>query len=189
MLSSPNQLTKLPAAAALQKLLSGEALRHYHIVGKLDLMAASDDEFLQPITIENCWLDELKGSMLRYERPVSLHASHFVEAVFFAAYFRQGLTIADCVFEGSVDFQAGGHNQPGYSVCLLRNTFQGFVNFFDCWYEAEVQVKGNVFRAGTNLLGTPMGIPVSFEVPPRIAANTGSLHCNNEEGTEPENNR
>ena len=84
------------------------------------------------------------------------------------------------MFDNYLDFQTGGHNKPGFSVSLLRNTFKEFVNFFDCWYEAEVRIESNDFQGETNLLGTPHNIPVTFNVPPLIQHNIGNLYRSDE---------
>ena len=36
---------------------------------------------------------------------------------------------------------------------MKDNVFQGFMDFFDCQFDAEVHVTGNIFLKGTNLLG------------------------------------
>lgn len=172
-MSSPELLPKLAAAAALEWLRAGRPVCGYHIVGKLEVYNYIHIDY--PVEIENCWVEELAGPAMSYRQPVQLLNSHFVRCEFVFAYFLHGLTIEGCTFESYLDFQAGGHNKPGYSIQLLNNTFHGFVNFFDCWYEANVQVEGNDFCQGTNLLGAPQGYPVEFDVPPIILNNTGAL--------------
>jgi len=167
MPAAPELLAELPAATALQMLRAGESLRNYHIVGRLELQKlATDDVYCPcPITLEHCQLNYMQGVMLQYQGPVILRHCHFNRADFAFAYFLQGLLIEDCVFEGYLDFQAGGHNKSGFPVRLLRNTFQGFVNFFDCWYEAEVQIEHNDFQGETNLLSFSVNY-MEFNVPP-----------------------
>ncbi|WP_400193434.1 hypothetical protein [Hymenobacter sp. B81] len=98
------------------------------------------------------------------------------------AYFLQGLQLTYRVFESQLDFDCGGHGQPGFPVQLRRNVFHGFVNFFDCWFESAVQVEGNDFRQGTNLLGTidPPACGVRFDVAPVVLDNKGNLHRTDE---------
>lgn len=176
--STPDLLPKLPAAAALEWLQAGRPVRGYHIVGKLEFY--SDIYIDHPVEIDNCWVEELTGTMMQYRQPVRLLNSRFVRCEFLFAYFLQGLTVAGCTFDYYLDFQAGGHNKPGFPVLLQRNVFHGFVNFFDCWYEAEVQVEGNDFRQGSNLLGAPQGYSAEFDVFPIIRNNTGDLTRNDE---------
>ncbi|RAK66722.1 hypothetical protein [Hymenobacter edaphi] len=172
-----SNLLSITAEAALQKLRAGEALRGYRIAGPLDLAA---------LTMEHCWVEDMRGSGgYSFQQPVVLRQTHFARAAFVFAYFLQGLTMQGCTFDGYLDFQAGGHNKPGYPVRLLGNTFHGFVNFFDCWYEADVQLEGNNFRQGTNLLGAPHGIPVTFDVPPQISGNLGRLDHDDEGPAQP----
>ncbi|WP_156109238.1 hypothetical protein [Hymenobacter sp. APR13] len=183
-ISSPDLLPKLPAAAALEWLQAGRPVRGYHIVGTLALCEYQYIDY--PVEIANCWVDELSGPAMSYRQPVRLLNSRFGRCEFLFAYFLQGLTMADCTFDHYLDFHAGGHNKPGFQVLLQNNIFNGFVNFFDCWYEAEVQVEGNDFRQGSNLLGSPQGYPVEFDVSPIIQNNTGDLTRNDEgEAAEP----
>ena len=79
------------------------------------------------------------------------------------------------------DFQAGGHNKNGNPVIILNNNFKGFVNFFDCWYENEVTICNNNFLKGTNILGKPNNISVTFYKKPIIKDNIGQLDLDNEE--------
>ena len=184
MISFPEQLTLLPATDALQKILAGEVIRNCHITGKLDLLAGSDDNtyFVLPIQLENCWVEELYGPVLSYKRPLKLLNSYVQKCDFAFAYFLEGLVVEDCVFADYLDFQAGGHNKTGYPVQLLRNTFEGFVNFFDCWYEDFVHVEGNKFTMGTNLLGALKHGQVKFDVSSLIQNNIGDLYRNDEGG-------
>jgi hypothetical protein len=80
-----------------------------------------------------------------------------------------------------LDFQAGGHNKTGNPIIITNNNFKDFVNFFDCWYENEVTISNNnKFHKGTNLLGKPHNIPVTFDKEPIIKDNIGQLDLNNE---------
>jgi hypothetical protein len=79
-----------------------------------------------------------------------------------------------------LDFQAGGHNKTGNPIIITNNNFKDFVNFFDCWYENEVTISNNKFHKGTNLLGKPHNIPVTFDKEPIIKDNIGQLELNNE---------
>jgi len=54
------------------------------------------------------------------------------------------------------------------------------VNFFDCWYENEVTISNNKFHKGTNLLGKPNNIPVTFDKEAIIKDNMGQLDLNHE---------
>lgn len=176
-MATANDLPLITAEAALHKLRSGEMLRGYHIPGTIQLreLAAGETYVAVPVCIEECRLDHLDAMLLQLEGPVVLRRVHIGRADFYAAYFLQGLLLEECEVEGYLDFQAGGHNKPGFAVRLLGNTFHGFVNFFDCWYEAEMEVTGNDFRQGSNLLGRPHGIPVTFDVPPMLLDNLGRL--------------
>ncbi|TGD81414.1 hypothetical protein [Hymenobacter wooponensis] len=178
MLTSPQQLPKIPAAVALQWIQAKHPVQGYHIVGQLSLLGYLYFDY--PVEIENCWVDELVGSTMHYTHAVRLVNSHFTRCEFEFAYFTHGLSIEGCTFDSYLDFQAGGHNQPGCLVQLTDNIFKSFVNFFDCWYRSTVQIERNDFQKGTNLLGAPQGYLVQFDVPPLIQNNTGDLNRNDE---------
>lgn len=184
----PNNLLPITAEAALHKLRAGEMLRGYHIRGTINLreLAADETYLAVPVLIEACRLDHLDAMLMQLECPVVLRRVHIGRADFYAAYFLQGLLLEGCEVESYLDFQSGGHNKPGFAVRLLHNTFHGFVNFFDCWYEAGVEVAGNDFRQGTNLLGQPENYPVTFDVPPLIQDNTGRLDHHDEGSARPD---
>lgn len=183
-----DDLPILTAEAALHKLRAGETLRGVQVPGTVDLreLLADDTYVAVPLQLEHCRLDHLSAVLLQFQRPVVLRHLHIGRLDFTFSYFLQGLTLESCTLDGYLDFQAGGHNQPGYPVRLLDNTFHGFVNFFDCWYQAAVQVEGNDFRQGTNLLGQPEKYPVTFAEPPQIQGNAGRLDHHDEGPKQPD---
>ena len=105
---------------------------------------------------------------------------HFKKCQFVFTYFLGGLTIDNCTFDNYLDFQAGGHNKTRYPITITNNFFKDFLNFCDCWYEDEVTITNNCFQKGTNLLGKPHNIPVTFDKEPFITDNSGKLDLNNE---------
>jgi hypothetical protein len=132
------------------------------------------------VVLEDCILEYFSGSATQFEKPVRLLNCHFKQCQFIFSYFLGGLTIENCTFENYLDFQAGGHNKNGKPVIITGNQFLGFVNFFDCWYEDEIIIRNNNFQKGTNLLGKPFNIPVTFDVLPIIEENEGQLNLDTE---------
>ena len=130
---------------------------------------------LQPVVFENCSVEHFSGSATEFLKPVSFINCHFKKCQFVFTYFLGGLTIDHCIFDNYLDFQAGGHNKTGNPVNITNNEFKEFVNFFDCWYEYEVTISYNNFQKGTNLLGKPYAIPVTFEKPAIIKENIGQI--------------
>ena len=128
----------------------------------------------------NCVIEYFTAIITYFEEPVRFSNCHFRKCQFTFSYFLGGLTIDNCTFDKYLDFQAGGHNKPGYPVIITNNIFKDFVNFFDCWYEGEVTITNNAFQKGTNLLGRPNNIPVTFDVKPVIKDNVGQLDSDNE---------
>jgi hypothetical protein len=169
----------LSAAEALGLLRRGEAVRDARILEPLDLRALTEgDELFLPVHFADCLLRQVEAVDLQFHERVALQncTVQSADSAFFAAYFVGGLSVTGCTFESEVDFQCGGHNQGGAVVALEGNTFRGFVNFFDCWFEGPVVVRRYRFEGGTNLLGN-QGHPcrVTFDVPPVIEENFGDL--------------
>lgn len=159
-------------------LKDGQPLVSLYIAEKLELSGL--DNWREEIVIENCIIEAFSCIMIQFEKPVRLINSHLKKCEFTFSYFLGGLTIDNCTFDSYLDFQAGGHNKTGHSIIVTNNEFKGFVNFFDCWYENEVKISHNRFLKGTNLLGKPHNIPVTFDIEPLIKDNVGQLGLSNE---------
>lgn len=138
------------------------------------------DEWEEEVILENCIFEYFSGSATQFKKSVRLINCHFKKCQFVFSYFLGGLTIDNCIFEDYLDFQAGGHNKDGKPVTITANQFGGFVNFFDCWYESEIIIRNNNFQKGSNLLGKPFNIPVTFGVAPIIEENKGQLNLDTE---------
>jgi hypothetical protein len=67
--------------------------------------------------------------------------------------FEFGLEISNCVFNESVSFEAGGHNERDKTMLFEGNVFRCFVDFYDAQYHGPFVVKNNIFLEGTSLLG------------------------------------
>lgn len=165
-------------ADALAILAQGRVLSGERIDQTLDFSSwGVEIEVSQPITIEDCVVHSLKALSCYFQSPVVLRNTKILgDASFYAGYFFQGLHISGCEFLGELDVQCGGHNKNGYKVILENTRFDGFVNFFDCWYEGPFIVRDCKFKGGTNLLGNK-GKPyeVQFDAPPVIQRTSGKL--------------
>ena len=112
----------------------------------------------------------------------SVFISHttFLRCTFNYAYFKKGITVAECIFESYLDFEAGIHNEDGQFI-LNGNEFKRFVNFFDCCFKGEIHVTKNKFEFGTNLLGNKgMYYEPSFKFPPIVENNKGPVDLDGE---------
>lgn len=163
---------------AMKLLNEGQPLAGLHIAGELKI--ETSDTWDKEITIENCVIENFSGSSTLFVNQIKLTSCNFKRCQFIFSYFAGGLTIDNCIFDDYLDFQAGGHNMLGNSVVITNNVFNGFVNFFDCWYESEVIISNNKFHKGTNLLGAPLNISVTFDKEPIIIGNIGQLDLNSE---------
>ncbi|MBL7154129.1 MAG: hypothetical protein ISS79_10455 [Phycisphaerae bacterium] len=129
---------------ALAILAKGRPLVGVRIDGTLDFTTwGVEIKISKPITIRNCVLDSLKALFCYFHSPVVLRNTKILgDASFYAGYFFEGLHINQCEFLGELDLQCGGHNKNENRVILQSTRFDGFVNFFDCWYEGPFVVRG-----------------------------------------------
>ena len=160
---------------ALELLQKGKPLVGLTISGQINL--ETNKIWNKEVIIENCEIEYFSGSVTRFNKVVKLSNTKFKKSQFVFTYFQGGLQIENCVFEEYLDFQSGGHYQQN-TISICNNYFHDFVNFFDCWFESLVLIKNNQFLKGTNLLGKPHDIPVTFEVTPIIENNLGVLDLN-----------
>lgn len=151
----------------------GLPLVDFHIDGQINVSIIGKWE--KEVTIENCIVESFRGPGTQFEKQVKFVNSHFKDCNFIGAYFSSGLLIDNCTFDNYLDFQAGGHNKPVNPIVITDSIFFDFVNFFDCWFQSDVIIKNNVFQKGTNLLGKPNGMTVTFEVNPIIENNKGQI--------------
>jgi len=145
-----------------------------------ELKVETTEAWDKEVVVENCVIEYFSGSVTLFEKPLRMVNCHFKKCQFVFTYFLDGLTIDNCTFDNYLDFQAGGHNKIGNPIAITNNVFKDFVNFFDCWYEDEVTITNNLFQRGTNLLGKPHNIPVTFDKEPFVKDNYGQLDLDNE---------
>jgi len=159
-------------------LQDGNFLKDAYVGGELKI---ETDIWEKEVVFENCVIEYFSGSSTSFNKPVRLINCHFKECQFSFTYFLGGLTIENCSFNNYLDFQAGGHNKAGNPIIITNNNFEGFVNFFDCWFENEIIISNNNFHKGTNLFGKPNNIPVTFDIKPVLTGNTGKLDLDSDE--------
>jgi hypothetical protein len=160
-------------------LTEGQLLANCYVSGELKI--ETGEVWEKEVVFQDCIFDFFSGSTTQFEKPVRLMNCHFKKCQFIFSYFLGGLTIDNCTFDDYLDFQAGGHNKGGKPIIITGNQFAGFVNFFDCWYESEIIIRNNNFQKGTNVLGKPFNIPVTFDVAPLIENNKGRLDYDTED--------
>jgi hypothetical protein len=173
-------LNPITATTAIEQILNGKPLRDLHVKGTL-VLQTGDERLRYELILENCIFDDFKTSFLSFERPVRISRCVFYKCSFNSTYFIKGLHIEDSVFKSYLEFIAGGHNQNGSLISIANCTFEGFVNFFDCWYKSQVDISNNNFRKGTNLMGNRTEpYRVQFDTPLIIENNTGQTDIDGE---------
>ncbi|MFN8145159.1 MAG: hypothetical protein U0073_12130 [Bacteroidia bacterium] len=163
----------ITADRATDLIMSGQSLVDVFVTGELKLIGLNN--FDKSLFASNSIFEYLNAGSSQFTKLVKLSNCELWKCDFAFSYFLGGLEINNCVFENYLDFQAGGHNKDGNVVSIYNSTFKGFVNFFDCRYESEFIISENFFLKGTNLLGKPNGIPVTFDINPKIPNNKGKL--------------
>lgn len=162
----------------LATLLHGDSLVGMDIPSVLRLREIADEDIIStPVVIVRCSILSLDAPFCSFQKQVVLDESEFREDVsFHASYFIAGFVARHCHFHHSLDFQSGGHNKGDREFRLEACSFDGFVNFFDCWFEAPVVIKACVFGGGTNLFGN-QGQPyqVTFDVKPIVEDTKGHM--------------
>jgi hypothetical protein len=98
----------------------------YCIIGRFSLFSIN---FHKRMVIRNCIIDQL-----------DIYTTFFEKGLLFDG----NIILADSVIEAS------GHNMA--TLQLSSNIFRGFLRVFDCQFDSEVVIEGNIFRQGTNIL-------------------------------------
>lgn len=169
----------ITAEFAKDLLLESKPLIDFYISGILDIVDFSKNN--KNIRIENCIVEYLKSESVEYLSKVELINTEFKKCAFSFCYFQGGLNIEKCIFNDYLDFQCGGHNNKENAFIIKDCIFHGFVNFFDCIYNGAVDISGNDFIKGTNLMGNlGHSYQVSFDIKPKIENNKGRIDLDGE---------
>ena len=137
------------------ELKGNESFRFFNcIVETIDLLGVF--ELKVHLILENCIINNLQ-----------IHSCWFVN----------GLLIKNSIVKNYVDYQMGGHNTN--PIVIEGNVFEDFFNFFDCQFDGVVELKYNVFKKGTNILGNKgEGFENSFANGWVIENNVGNIDLN-----------
>jgi hypothetical protein len=175
-----NQKTIISSENAIELILRGQEIANFHITGTTDFCKI-EKELNRELVIQDCFIENLVSISAEYRHSLRLVRSHLNKCSFNYTYFIGGLTIRDCTFDSYLDFEAGGHNQNNCKFQIAQSSFDGFVNFFDCRFQSHVEIVGNEFKRGTNLLGN-MDKPfrVQFDSPALIENNRGQIDLDGE---------
>ena len=120
------------------------------IIGQLSLFSI---DFHEKIVIRNCIIGQLEV---------------------YTTLFEKGLLFEGNIIASDSVIEASGHNMA--TLQLSSNIFGGFLRVFDCQFDSEVVVDGNIFRQGTNILTKENpAIDNRFDGGCRICNNVGKL--------------
>ena len=101
------------------------------------------------IFIENCIIKKLECFSLTFRGSLTVRNCLIEEFRLITAFFDGGFSLKGNVVLSDADFQAI-HNYKKMEV--EGNVFHGFFKFFDCIFEAPLEVRDNVFLKGSDLL-------------------------------------
>jgi len=164
----------LTTEEVVNKLKRGQVIEDVLVLGDINLLDQSVS-FKKDVIFRNCSLGQFISPSTEFYGNVVFESCEIKKFVFNYTYFFSGLRLIDCTVSEYLDFEAGGHNKNGEFI-LRSNTFEKFVNFFDCWFLEPVIVENNLFKDGTNLLGNVgLSFSVKFEKGKNVSGNQGRL--------------
>lgn len=121
------------------------------IIKNIDLIGAFEIEI--KLIFENCIIDDLQIN---------------------SCWFINGFILKNNVINNIIDYQMGGHNSK--PILIEGNVFLELFSFFDCQFEELIEIKNNIFKKGTNILGNKgEGFENSFDNGYLIENNIGQL--------------
>ena len=136
------------------------------------------DAFDGLVDFKDCQFADFRAVCSQIYSPVKFEDCTFESANFHGTYFYGGFAMRNCVVNGRLGFDCGGHNDNG-EFALVNSRFDEMVDFEDCWFTGPFRIDTVEFTNGSNLLGnngTP--VAVTFDVPPGMTSVTGRLDCN-----------
>ena len=136
------------------------------------------DAFDGLVDFTDCQFADFRADCAQIFSPVKFENCTFDSVSFHGAYFLGGFVMRNCVVNGRLGFECGGHNDNG-EFALVDSRFDKLVDFEDCWFTGPFRIDKVELRDGSNLLGnegTP--VAVTFDVPPTVKSVTGRLDCN-----------
>jgi len=130
---------------------------------------------LGSLSFEACDIQDIDLSGLEFNHSVVFSNCSIKNANFFSSYFLSGIDIIKTAFKNNINFSAGFNNTQG-EVNVKHNVFNDFVDFSDAYFVSSVNILGNNFKGGSNLLGndkTPVAVTFPGDV--TIEDNIGKI--------------
>jgi hypothetical protein len=125
------------------------------------------------IHFDHCRIEGINASCLGLGKKVVLNNCTVNYLCFYSTYFLEGFEMRNCILKDEVTFSCGVHNLfPNYFIidgCI----FEGFVDFFDIYFEGTALITNNKFFKGTNLELYAKSVKKGAEL--KIANNEGDL--------------
>ncbi len=172
-------MINLKSEDALRLISQGVAIENCIVQERIDITNLGL-ELMNDVIIKGCSIAEFYSPSVVFKGKLIFSSTKFNRCVFNYSYFTKGIRIERSRFEEYLDFESGGHNKFG-DIELIDNQFQGFVNFFDCWFHGNVIVKNNSFTSGTNLQGNKgRQFEVRFDQLLSVENNLGRMDINGE---------
>ncbi|MET4084232.1 hypothetical protein ABIB40_004206 [Pedobacter sp. UYP30] len=173
---SPNPHKTIRFDKAFRLLKKGKPLKDCSVKGILNLY--SDGLWEEEVMIQNCFIEDFNTMTVRFNKQITIKDCHIKSASFNWAHFVGGLTIQNCLFDNYLDFEGGGHNNPGNLYLIEKNEFKDFVNFNDCWFTGDVAILNNNFNKGTNISSDEQWITMDGKL--TVEDNVGQTDINSD---------
>lgn len=145
----------------------------------IDTMCYKEFNEIDSLVISNSIIKKIDFISFESDFSIVIENSIIYDLLIHSCWFKAGLIFKNNQVMNYVNYQMGGHNEA--EIKIVGNIFSEFVNFFDCQFEKDIEVKNNVFSKGCNLLGNlDEGFKNSFETPAIIEDNIGAIDLNGE---------
>ena len=128
----------------------------------------------EELIIESCVINNIEWNCFNPNFFISINNCIINKLHIYCAWFEGGFFFKNNIVKETVNYEMGGHNKKPF--IMDGNVFLGFIDFFDCQFDAEVNITNNVFTKGTSLLGNKgQGFSNLFEHGYAIEGNIGKL--------------
>jgi hypothetical protein len=104
------------------------------------------------IDLRHSVFKQFNASFVFFQRAITVQDCEFLLCDFEATYFIGGGTFSRSRFMEGVRFCAGGHNAETCPLVFDKCSFEGFVDFNDCYYSGPIVFQNCSFAKGTNLM-------------------------------------
>ncbi|MBR1791633.1 MAG: hypothetical protein IJ754_07770 [Bacteroidaceae bacterium] len=127
-----------------------------------------------PIELQSCIIGRFSLFSINFHKRMVIRNCIIDQLEIYTTFFEKGLLLDGNIILADSVIEASGHNMA--TLQLSSNIFGGFLRVFDCQFDSEVVIEGNIFRQGTNILTKENPVfDNRFDGGCRICNNVGKL--------------